>query len=126
MLQADQPQDYVIGTGESHSVEEFVEEAFRYIGLDWHKYVKTDPRYFRPLEVDFLQADSSKARRHLSWQPKVTFKEIVRIMVDADLEESGQKPVGEGKAILGQKFGGWHRWDNSITRVITHGGRGAD
>ena len=126
MLQQDQPEDYVIGTGESHSVEEFVQEAFGYIGLDWHKYVKTDSRYFRPMEVDFLQADASKARRQLGWQPEVTFKELVRIMVDADLEAVGQEPVGEGKAILEQKFGGWHRWDNAITRVLTHGGGGAD
>jgi GDPmannose 4,6-dehydratase len=86
MLQQDSPDDYVIATGESHSVKEFLEEAFDYQGLDWKNYVAIDPRYFRPTEVDFLQGDSSKARRKLGWDPKVKFKDLVRMMVDADLQ----------------------------------------
>lgn len=86
MLQQDKPDDYLIATGETHSVKEFLEEAFRYAGLDWRKYVKIDKRYFRPTEVDILIGDSSKARRKLKWKPKVGFKELVRMMVDADME----------------------------------------
>ncbi|MCX7592075.1 MAG: GDP-mannose 4,6-dehydratase, partial [Kiritimatiellae bacterium] len=100
MLQQDQPEDFVIGTGETHSVEEFLTEAFGYAGLDWRKYVKTDPRYFRPTEVDCLQADASKARKELGWQPRVKFRDLVRIMVDADLERNGIEPPGEGRRIL--------------------------
>lgn len=84
MLQQDQPEDFVIATGESHSVREFVEEAFSYVDLDWREFVEIDPRYFRPTEVEFLWGDASKARQKLGWQPRVTFKELVRIMVDAD------------------------------------------
>jgi GDPmannose 4,6-dehydratase len=87
MLQQKEADDYVIATGESHSVEEFLEEAFGYVGLDWRDYVEIDPRYFRPTDVDFLQGDASKAKRKLGWEPKVRFKELVRIMVDADIEE---------------------------------------
>ncbi|MDP2937375.1 MAG: GDP-mannose 4,6-dehydratase [Dehalococcoidia bacterium] len=100
MLQQDEPRDYVIGTGECHSVREFVEEAFNYVGLDWDQYLRTDPRYFRPTEVDLLVADATRARRELGWDPRVTFKQLVRIMVDADMEALGLTPVGEGKAIL--------------------------
>jgi GDPmannose 4,6-dehydratase len=84
MLQQDVPADFVICTGESHSVEEFLEAAFAYQNLDWRDYVEIDPRYFRPTEVDFLLGDPTKARERLGWQPRVTFKELVRIMVDAD------------------------------------------
>ncbi len=84
MLQQDQPEDFVIATGESHSVREFVEEAFSYVDLDWREFVEIDPRYFRPTEVEFLWGDPTKARQKLGWQPRVTFKELVRIMVDAD------------------------------------------
>jgi GDPmannose 4,6-dehydratase len=87
MLQQDQPEDFVIATGESHSVKEFLEEAFAYSNLDWHEYVEIDARYFRPTEVEFLQGDARKARQKLGWEPKVTFKELVRIMVDADMRE---------------------------------------
>ena len=87
MLQHDQPEDFVIATGESHSVKEFLEEAFAYANLDWHEYVEIDPRYFRPTEVEFLQGDARKAKQKLGWEPKVTFKELVRIMVDADMRE---------------------------------------
>ena len=87
MLQQEKPDDYVIATGETHTVKEFVQEAFHHAGLDWEKYVKIDPRYFRPTEVDLLVGDASKARNILQWTPKVKFKELVRIMVDADLKE---------------------------------------
>jgi len=100
MLQQDEPGDYVIGTGETHSVREFLVEAFDYAGLDWQEHVKIDQRYFRPLETELLVANASKAKEKLGWQPKVTFKELVRIMVDADMEAVGLKPPGEGKAIL--------------------------
>jgi GDPmannose 4,6-dehydratase len=85
MLQQDKPDDYVIATGETHSVREFLEEAFGYAGLDWKRYVEIDKRYLRPLEVEFLQGDASKARERLNWKPKVKFKELVRIMVDSDI-----------------------------------------
>jgi GDPmannose 4,6-dehydratase len=84
MLQADEPEDYVLATGETHTVEEFLEEAFTYAGLDWRNYVKTDPRYFRPAEVDLLIGDYSKAKEKLHWEPTVRFQELVRMMVDAD------------------------------------------
>jgi GDPmannose 4,6-dehydratase len=85
-LQQETPEDFVVATGESHSVKEFLEEAFAYADLDWRRYVEIDQRYFRPTEVDFLQGDATKARRRLGWQPKVTFPELVRLMVDADLK----------------------------------------
>ncbi len=86
MLQQDEPDDYVIATGETHSVEEFLTEAFAHVKLDWRDYVEIDPKYLRPSEVDLLVGDSSKAKRMLNWEPKVTFAELVRIMVDADME----------------------------------------
>ena len=86
MLQQDEPDDYVIATGEAHAVHEFLGEAFSYIGLDWHKLVEIDPKYYRPAEVDCLLGDASKARQKLGWQPKTKFKELVRLMVDADME----------------------------------------
>ena len=85
MLQQDEPDDYVIATGEQHSVREFVEEVFGFLNMDWREHVEIDPRYFRPAEVDLLQGDTTKARRELGWEPKVTFKELVRLMVDADM-----------------------------------------
>ena len=85
ILQQDEPGDYVIATGETHSVREFCEEAFGHVGLDWHDYVEHDARYERPSEVDLLLGDPSKAKRVLGWEPKVTFRELVRMMVDADL-----------------------------------------
>ena len=104
MLQIPQPQDLVMGTGEPHTVKELVEEAFSYVGLDWQKYVKTDPKYFRLTEVDELVANSAKARKSLGWDPKIKFKELVKIMVDADMRAVGLQPVGEGDRILKQKF----------------------
>jgi len=86
MLQQPTPQDYVVGTGQTHSVRDLVEVAFGHVGLDWRKYVKSDPRYMRPAEVDLLQADPSKAKRELGWSPNVQFQELVAMMVDADLE----------------------------------------
>ena len=86
MLQREEPDDYVIATGEAHSVKEFLQEAFRYAGMDWKKYVEIDKRYLRPLEVELLQGDSSKAKRDLNWGPKVRFKDLVKIMVDADMK----------------------------------------
>jgi GDPmannose 4,6-dehydratase len=85
MMQQPTPDDFVIATGESHSVREFLDEAFRYVGLKWESYVGIDPRYFRPTEVDFLLGDASKAKRMLGWEAKTKFKELVRIMVDAEL-----------------------------------------
>ena len=132
MLQQDEPDDYVVGTGESHSVREFVEKAFYCTGIEieWKGsdlsekgivkslassstlnvgdiLVEIDPRYFRPTEVDFLLADASKAREKLGWQPKITFKELVKIMVDSDMELIGLDSSGEGKKILKQKGIGW-------------------
>jgi GDPmannose 4,6-dehydratase len=86
MLQQEKADDYVVATGESHTVKEFLEEVFGRLDLDWHKYVQIDPRYFRPSEVDHLQGDASKARRVLKWEPKVTFKQLARMMTDADLK----------------------------------------
>jgi GDPmannose 4,6-dehydratase len=85
MLQADQPDDYVLATNETHTVKEFVEVAFGHVGLDWQKHVKYDARYERPAEVDLLIGDPAKAKKQLGWEPKVRFKELVQIMVDADL-----------------------------------------
>ena len=86
MLQQPTPQDYVIGTGQTHSVRELVEAAFGHVGLDWRKHVVTDPRFMRPAEVDLLLADPSKARQELGWTPRVAFDELIAMMVDADLE----------------------------------------
>ncbi|HHY89835.1 MAG TPA: GDP-mannose 4,6-dehydratase [Chloroflexi bacterium] len=117
MLQQDTPDDYVIGTGEAHTVREFLEEAFGYVGLDWKKYVQIDPRYFRPTEVDYLQANATKANQQLGWKPRICFRELVRIMVDADLELAGLKSPGEGKRILKEQFDGWHRWEQQVVSM---------
>jgi len=114
ILQQEQPADYVIGTGEAHTVREFLDEAFGYVGLDWREYVRIDPRYFRPTEVDYLLADPSRANQQLDWQPRIRFHELVRIMVDADLELAGLTPPGEGQRILLERFGGWHRWEHQV------------
>ena len=90
MLQQRQPDDYVVAMAESHSVREFLEEAFGCVGLAWKDFVKVDPKYFRPAEVDVLLGDSTKARAVLGWKPKVTFKELVRLMVEADLAGGGE------------------------------------
>lgn len=96
MLQQAEPEDYVIATGESHTVREFIEESFGYLGLDLHRHVVSHPRYFRPLEVDNLRGDSRKAAERLGWRPRTTFRELVRIMVDADLRR--EKILLEGTA----------------------------
>jgi GDPmannose 4,6-dehydratase len=94
MLQEHSPDDYVIATGETHSVREFLDEAFGHLGIDWKKHVEIDPRYYRPTEVDLLIGDAMKAKNKLGWQAKVSFKELVRIMVDADLEAEIARPSG--------------------------------
>src|SRR5262249_30840215 len=85
MLQQPDADDYVIGTGETHSVREFVAAAFNHVGLDWQEYVRRDPRFERPAEVDVLQADATKARQVLGWKPETSFQDLVRMMVEADL-----------------------------------------
>jgi GDPmannose 4,6-dehydratase len=91
MLQADQPNDYVVATGEAHSVREFVEAAFGYLGLDWQQHVEVDPRYLRPTEVNHLLGNPQKAMKLLGWKPRVTFAELVRVMLDYDLEAARQE-----------------------------------
>ncbi len=91
MLNAKEPGDYVIATGETHSVLEFVELAFGHLELDWQQYVEIDPHYFRPAEVDCLSGDASRARRELGWEPKVTFEQLVKLMVDHDLKLAVQE-----------------------------------
>jgi GDPmannose 4,6-dehydratase len=86
MLQQDSPEDYVVATGETHSVREFLDEVFGLLGLDWKKYVQVDPRYFRPAEVDLLLGDPGKAKRQLKWEPKVTFKALAKMMTECDLK----------------------------------------
>jgi GDPmannose 4,6-dehydratase len=93
ILQQDAPGDYVVATGETHSVREFCEEAFGCVGLDWKDFVAVDAKYFRPAEVDVLLGDASKARRELGWKPNVAFKELVKLMVEADLEAAGHHPA---------------------------------
>lgn len=104
ILQQEKPQDFVIGTGESHSVKEFVDQAFAYAGLNPEKHVKIDPRYFRPTETEELIADSRKAEKALNWHPKIRFKDLVKIMVDADMHKTGLEAVGEGYKILKHQF----------------------
>jgi len=94
MLQAKEPDDYVVATGESHSVKELCEEAFACAGMDWKEFVEVDPHYFRPAEVDFLQGDATKAREKLGWRPKVGFKQLIKGMVDADLERTAREKYG--------------------------------
>ncbi len=115
MLQQDAPGDYVVGTGETHSVKDFLTEAFSYADLDWQEYVEIDARYFRPTEVEALRADTTRIRRELGWEPKVTFKELVRIMVDADAEALGATCKGEGRAAVVAKCGDWHCRQENVT-----------
>ncbi|MFQ5850584.1 MAG: GDP-mannose 4,6-dehydratase [Candidatus Binatia bacterium] len=109
MLQQDQPGDLVFGTGETHSVREFVEEAFGYVDLDWRDHVVIDPRYYRPTVVPLLQADATEAKRRLGWEARVTFRELVKIMMDADLEAAGLPEPGEGKRCLADGRLAWLR-----------------
>jgi GDPmannose 4,6-dehydratase len=99
MLQQEKPEDYVIGTGQTHSVEEFVQIAFARAGLDWERYVVIDPQFYRPAEVDLLLGNPAKARRALNWQPQVSFEELVNMMVDSDLAQL-HKAVAEGRRTL--------------------------
>jgi GDPmannose 4,6-dehydratase len=108
MLQNEHPEDFVIGTGETHSVREFVEEAFSYAELDVEEHVKIDKRYFRPTEPETLIADANKAKKKLGWNPKIKFGDLVKIMVDADMRAVGLEPIGEGDELLKKKF--LNRW----------------
>src|SRR6266567_3053628 len=108
MLQTSEADDYVIATGETHSVKEFLDETFGYLDLDWKEYVETDPRYFRPAEVDILLGDASKARRVLGWEPKVNFQQLVHLMVDYDLELARQESVTQ--KVKGLSLTGKARW----------------
>lgn len=92
MLQQDEPDDYVVATGETYSVKEFLDIAFGHVNLDWHQYIEFDERYLRPAEVDLLIGDPTKAKQKLGWQPSVTFEELVKLMVDADMQALGLTP----------------------------------
>jgi GDPmannose 4,6-dehydratase len=124
MLQQDRPDDYVIGTGHAHSVREFLEEAFSYVGRDWRQYVTMDPRYFRPREVSELVADASKARRTIGWEPQIRFPHLVRIMVDHDMTALGLEPPGEGRRILERMRFDWPDRDASILTSLKNGPAG--
>jgi len=93
MLQQDKPDDYVIATGETHTVREFLDEVFGYLDLEWDRHVEIDPKYYRPAEVDILQGDASKAKKVLGWEPKVTFRELARMMTDADMAEAERTKI---------------------------------
>lgn len=112
MLQQKSAEDYVIGTGESHSVREFVDKAFAYAGLESSKFVRIDEKYFRPTEVTELRADTSKSSQKLGWDPKIRFNGLMKIMMDADMRQAGLEPIGEGDAILQKEFPGkWWKAD---------------
>jgi GDPmannose 4,6-dehydratase len=109
MLQAEKGDDFVISTGETHSVKEFLEESFKYAGLnDWKEYVEFDPQYLRPTEVQILAGNSKKAKERFGWESKIKFKDLVRIMIDADFRKLGLIPPGEGEKILKENFP--NRW----------------
>lgn len=108
ILQLRKAQDFVIGTGETHSVKEFVEQAFSYVGLKPDKYIQIDARYFRPTETEELVADPRKARKKLDWTPKIRFEDLVKVMVDADMRKIGLTPPAEGDEILEKNFP--NRW----------------
>jgi GDPmannose 4,6-dehydratase len=118
ILQQEAPSDYVLGTGESHTVREFLDMAFGYLDLDWKEYFEPDPKYLRPAEVDFLMSDASRARREFGWEPRINFKDLVRIMVDADMEAIGLTPKGAGRLVLEQTFGHWHQWVGSVSNSL--------
>jgi GDPmannose 4,6-dehydratase len=109
ILQQDEPDDFVIGTGENHSVKDFLELAFGYVGLDWKKFVEIDPKFFRPADVNYTQADASKAKRLLNWSPRVNFEEMVSIMMDYDLRIEGCALPGKGFSALKEKDFTWLR-----------------
>ncbi|MFL6212874.1 MAG: GDP-mannose 4,6-dehydratase [Blastocatellia bacterium] len=108
MMQTTEPDDYVIATGETHSIREFLDETFGLLDLDWTPYVEIDPRYYRPAEVDLLLGDASKARERLGWEPHVTFKELVKLMVEADLKIAGRERMiaeQEGRELNAKRWG---------------------
>ncbi|MGA2911983.1 MAG: GDP-mannose 4,6-dehydratase [Methanoregula sp.] len=104
ILQQEKPDDFVIGTGETHSVREFLHEAFTYAGLDIEEHVRIDPKYFRPTEVDVLIANPKKSEKILGWKPAIKFGDLVKIMVDADMKTAGLEPIGKADKILSSKF----------------------
>jgi len=104
ILQLETPEDFVLSTGESHSVREFVEEAFAYVGLSADRHIRIDTRYLRPTEPSEMIGDSTKAKRKLGWSPRIKFRDLVRIMVDADMSAAGLEPIGEGDSILRSTF----------------------
>ena len=108
ILQQEKPDDFVIGTGETHSVREFLHESFTYAGLDIEEHVRIDPKYFRPTEVEVLIADPTKSHAVLGWKPVIRFSELVKIMVDSDMRAAGLEAVGKGDEIIKTKFP--HRW----------------
>jgi GDPmannose 4,6-dehydratase len=108
ILNQDKPEDFVIGVGEAHSVREFVDQAFSYVDLNTEDYLKIDPRYFRPTDVEELVAKSHKAQKAFGWMPKIKFEDLVKIMVDADMKKVGLTPIGEGYDVLEAKFP--NRW----------------
>jgi GDPmannose 4,6-dehydratase len=110
ILQQEKADDFVIGTGETHSVREFLHEAFTYAGLDIEKHVRIDPKYFRPTEVEVLIANPAKSEKVLHWKPDIKFDDLVKIMVDADMRSAGLPPKGEGDKIIKKQFP--HRWWN--------------
>ena len=110
MLQSDEPQDFAIGTGKNYSVKEFVKAAFEYAGLDYKDFVKLDKRYLRPIEVDELKADPSKAANILGWKPEIYLDDLISIMVDEDMESIGMDPIGKGKNLIESNDMDWHKW----------------
>ncbi len=108
ILQQEKPDDYVIGTGRNHSVKEFLELAFSYVEKDFTDHVRIDPRYFRPIDPENLICDPAETTKKLNWKPKITFEELVKIMVDADMQKIGLDPPGEGNEILSKKYP--NRW----------------
>lgn len=119
ILHGETPEDYVIGTGQAHTVREMVREAFDYVQLDWEQHVVIDPRYARPVETPELVANPTKARQQLGWTSRVEFQELVRIMVDADLEALGLPVPGAGQRLLREKSPAWHRWEGAVQAALT-------
>ena len=104
ILQTNEADDFVVGTGKQHTVQDFVEEAFSYVGLDWQEHVRTDQKYFRPTETEDLAANSNKIKKIIGWAPKAQFKDIVKIMVDADMRKVGLNPIGEGDRFIAKQW----------------------
>jgi GDPmannose 4,6-dehydratase len=104
ILQQDKPKDFVIGTEEAHSVREFIEEAFAYVDLHWKDHIKTDKKYYRPSEPKPLIADATKAKKELGWKPRIKYRDLVKIMVDADMRAVGLEAIGEGDKIISRNF----------------------